>query len=798
MAQTYELVAKLKTDNSDFNSGMKSAVAETENFSQRMTTMGKNMSTGVAIASAAVVAGVTAAFKGAFDAATESAQIGRETERVIKTTGGAAGVTAKQIGDLATSISNLTGKDDEMIQSGANLLLTFTNVKNKVGENNDVFNQATKLALDMSVALGTDMNGASLQLGKALNDPIKGITALSRAGVSFTADQKDMIKSMVENGDTLGAQKIILKELATEFGGAAEAAKTPMETLTTKIDNVKESVGRALMPAVGGAVGVLGNLADAFLALPGPIQAVFGVGGGLTIGLMAIGPVFVKMWEFASPVFDALKGGFKIVADGMGNFAEKMSGGKIASEGFSSTLSSGLGTALPIIGIAAVGAIGIFTLWNNQQKDAAERAKKFTETLDDETGAITKNTEKLIANNLAGDDSLSKLGKLGVSMTQIKTYLEDSTGKWVGENAAREAYFRTVGAGPEIMQKEITALRQAGGARNDMTAQIISGAQAAGIESDRVREILNLFGEEAVAYDKKQQAIHDVALGQALANGISAEAAEKEAQHAMAIQATIDALKAEHDNLRAMTDPYFGAMQSAQANAQAQRELNDTLKTHSVDSVEARAATDKAAKAALDYKGSLMDLKGAMAGGAGANELAGAMNGLKEFGFDPTTAAGQDLMNRMWEISAATGALDGSKVRIAMELDTRSTEGKIAWLKSQTDPDTGFIPFGAVMALSGLAGGGPVKANTPYLVGEKGPELFMSGVSGQIIPNNDLATISAQSLSSGSGDLGNSVGSSGSINVTINTVAGDPDAIERVVIDAIARASRRGATVLKP
>jgi hypothetical protein len=38
----------------------------------------------------------------------------------------------------------------------------------------------------------------------------------------------------------------------------------------------------------------------------------------------------------------------------------------------------------------------------------------------------------------------------------------------------------------------------------------------------------------------------------------------------------------------------------------------------------------------------------------------------------------------------------------------------------------------------------------------------------------------------------------GGIVVNINTVAGDPAAIERVVIDAISRANRRGVTVLQP
>ena len=77
-----------------------------------------------------------------------------------------------------------TGIDDEAIQSGENLLLTFTNIRNEAGKGNDVFNQATETMTDMSVALGQDMKSRRRQLGKALNDPIKGITALSRVGVS--------------------------------------------------------------------------------------------------------------------------------------------------------------------------------------------------------------------------------------------------------------------------------------------------------------------------------------------------------------------------------------------------------------------------------------------------------------------------------------------------------------------------------------------------------------------------------------------------------------------------------------
>jgi hypothetical protein len=102
----------------------------------------------------------------------------------------------------------------------------------------------------MSVALGEDMSAASIQVGKALNDPIKGVTALQRVGVSFTASQKEQIATLVESGRTMDAQKIILGELTKEFGGAAEAAATPFEKLQVQLGNLAEQVGGYLAPAV--------------------------------------------------------------------------------------------------------------------------------------------------------------------------------------------------------------------------------------------------------------------------------------------------------------------------------------------------------------------------------------------------------------------------------------------------------------------------------------------------------------------------------------------------------------------
>jgi phage-related protein len=236
------LALKITGDASD----AKRALDDTESSAGRFGgTMGK-----MGLAAAAGIGAAVVGLKSLYDAADESRKIGALTAQVIKSTGGAAGVSAQQVGDLAGAIAAKTGVDDEAIQSGQNLLLTFTNVKNGVGAGNDIFNQATKTMTDMSVALGTDASASAIQLGKALNDPVKGVSALQKVGVSFTADQKEQIKTLVASGNTMGAQKVILNELGKEFGGAAEAAATPLGKLQQRAGDVAEKLGGFLLPIV--------------------------------------------------------------------------------------------------------------------------------------------------------------------------------------------------------------------------------------------------------------------------------------------------------------------------------------------------------------------------------------------------------------------------------------------------------------------------------------------------------------------------------------------------------------------
>ena len=195
-------------------------------LSNTLASVGK-VAAGVAIAAGAIGYKLATA---AYDAQKVMAQ----TEAIIEATGGAAGVTAKQVSDLSSKLSMQIGVDDELIQSSANLLLTFKQVQNQVGANNNIFDRAVILAQDLGNVFGSS-EAAAMQLGKALSDPEKGITALRRAGINFTDAQKEQIKTLVQSGDVLGAQKLILAEVESQVGGTAAATATGFDIMRVAI-----------------------------------------------------------------------------------------------------------------------------------------------------------------------------------------------------------------------------------------------------------------------------------------------------------------------------------------------------------------------------------------------------------------------------------------------------------------------------------------------------------------------------------------------------------------------------------
>lgn len=201
--------------------------------------------------------------KGSVEAAREANKVSAVTEARMKSTGDAAHVSASHVEELAKAYGMQTGIMPDVIQGGENMLLTFKNIRNEQGKNNAIFDQTTKTMLDLAASMAGSSGGqldpksAAIQLGKALNDPIKGLTSLSRVGVQFTDQQKTQIATLVAHNHLLGAQKIILGELNSEFGGTARAQATAASKMAVGWHMIQEDVGKLLIP-------VLDNLESTF------------------------------------------------------------------------------------------------------------------------------------------------------------------------------------------------------------------------------------------------------------------------------------------------------------------------------------------------------------------------------------------------------------------------------------------------------------------------------------------------------------------------------------------------------
>ncbi len=166
----------------------------------------------------------------------------RQLEQGLATTGNAVGQSLDELTRKAAELQNVTTFGDEEIIRAQSQLVSFTNI---VGEQ---FDKTLELAADLSTRFGTDLKSSVLQLGKALNDPVANLSALSRSGIQFSKTQKDLIKDLIASGRQLEAQEVILAELETQFGGSARAAR---DTFGGALEGLSNAAGD-LLEAKGG------------------------------------------------------------------------------------------------------------------------------------------------------------------------------------------------------------------------------------------------------------------------------------------------------------------------------------------------------------------------------------------------------------------------------------------------------------------------------------------------------------------------------------------------------------------
>ena len=295
-----------------------------------------------AIAVGAVAAGL--AVRKAFRETAEYEQALARLSSVNKATGEAAGFTTQQLIGQAEALAKVTKFSDSAVLGVQSILATFVDVR---GIN---FTEATETILDLATVMGTDARSAAIQLGKVLADPVAQMNALTRSGVTFNQEAKDIVKNLVAMGKLGEAQQFILGGIKSQgISGSAQAAGATGTGGFTRLMNEVGTAFRVAGQQMLESFGPLIEMVKRFIplietSLPTAINSVV----DWFVGLVNSTADLVGGWENLLSIIDGVMIGlanFKTLLvtgfmDLFSNLPEWMTG--VSSEGWQQAIDEGL------------------------------------------------------------------------------------------------------------------------------------------------------------------------------------------------------------------------------------------------------------------------------------------------------------------------------------------------------------------------------------------------------------------------------------------------------------------------
>ncbi len=310
---------------------------------------------------AALGVGLVAAMKKVVDESIIMQNAQAQLAAAIRSTGGAAGQSVDSLNEHAAAMQRVSIYGDDAVTKAQSLLLTFTKIQG------DTFPKATEAVLNVATAMGSDLQSAAIQVGKALNDPILGVTALARSGIQFTESQKATIKSLVETGQQAEAQRLILAELEVQFGGSAKAARDTLGGALAGVSNAFGDMFEVSRDSSQGIVSALNAVEGALRIFDKVIRTAFEYA---IPALLAFGSALVAV-KFSA--ITALVGtlGTSLLA-----LTAKLSAATIAQYALNTAMKANvLGVIITALGLAAA-ALTIYSNKTDEATEASDKASK--------------------------------------------------------------------------------------------------------------------------------------------------------------------------------------------------------------------------------------------------------------------------------------------------------------------------------------------------------------------------------------------------------------------------------------
>lgn len=793
------------------------------------------------------------------------------------------GSTTKRLTDYAQELQDATGISDETTKSGQAILLTFAELAKTAGDAGGMFDRATAALLDLSAAGFGDATQNAKSLGKALNDPIKGLTALGRQGITFTEQEKEKVKALVDTNQTLAAQELIMAAVEKQVGGTAAAMANDFDKIKAAADDAQEIIGFALVDAVE-------NLSDAMGGSAGLSDVVRGLGEGIADFVAGLGLATIEIVNF----LNAAAGVEASNKDANQSFIDF--GTKMLDVVFHTNLAMGAlwdwteagaayrdeQAAIDATNLLATQrytqmavALGVVEVSTEAMAAEAEAAKEALNDLKD----AAKSLRDTISDSQSLDDYRRKLMDLSETLKgNARNFSNASEAGRENRDTLRELFSDAAGQAERWAERTGASVDEFEAKFDGKAVKIIDAFVAQGFDRADVEDFLNKQGIWTSELRRLQATVTDESekLGYQIPRGISVGV--KRGEDALrstvsgtvlsAIQAGKDAAKIKSpsqvtrdqiglplaqgivEGIKAGGD---GVRQAMQENFLSWfKDTKESLKSELDDAKrmfeDYRSSVSQSIMGGIDF-GSIapeFDESGQRVGmtfiealnaqAAQAQAFAVKVKELVALGLSEAAltqvlqagvSAGTNIANELITGGATTIAetneLVATTQAAADEVGLLAANSFYATgVKNAQDTYNGFkANFGqggparaAIMkVMDNLANsmnrtatitvttvnrtvnevigryggeramGGPVAASTAYLVGERGPELFIPNSAGQIIPNGDLPTASGTFTRGGDG------ASMGGTSYTINVQAGvgDPRQIGQQVVEYIKR-----------
>jgi hypothetical protein len=170
--------------------------------------------------------------------------------------------TTKRIQDYADALERETGVTAETIKAAQAKLLTFRQLALTADVAGGAFDRATQAAIDMAAAGFGEATTNAVQLGKALEDPIKGVNSLRRSGITFTESEKAKLAVLVQTNRIHDAQRVILTAIETQVKGTASATALSTARMKNGFGEVTDAIGTKLLPIMNGIADALVKIGE--------------------------------------------------------------------------------------------------------------------------------------------------------------------------------------------------------------------------------------------------------------------------------------------------------------------------------------------------------------------------------------------------------------------------------------------------------------------------------------------------------------------------------------------------------